>query len=420
MSNPGQEREAILARARDIIASNDNISTEERNATLRLMQAIVEAYERYSEDSSDAKDLAEAFRDTIAPHALIMAVNNQADELDALRRVSLNINSSLDLQTSLNMLATEAIKLVKNAERAHIFLYENERLKFGASFDSDEGVNIPYAMPRPNGLTYFVARNGQTVAVEDIATHPLYRDAFSAWSGSIISVPLKFKGEVIGVMNLSKKVTGKFTNSEQRLINMLADQAAASIFNANLYKRLAETANTDSLTGLPNRRALDERLQEERRFAEQTKKPFAVVMMDLDGFKAINDTFGHNVGDDLLHSLFNFLAQRMRSSDFLARYGGDELTLVMRNTDLEAAQTVTQKAIDLMQHYRFPFPRGKTFELGLSAGIAVYPLHAVNPSDLIRAADSALYYAKRHNRGGFALAKPMTGTLDPIQVTRKP
>lgn len=382
------------------------------------MQAIAEAYERYSENSDGAEDLKEIFRDAIAPHKLIMAVKSQADELDALRRISLTINSSLDLQTALNLLATEAIHLVKNAERSHIFLYEGERLKFGASFDVEEGLNVPYAMPRPNGLTYFVARNNEAVAVEDIETHPLYRDTLSAWSGSIISVPLKFKGEVIGVMNLSKKVTGQFTNSERRLINMLADQAAAAIFNANLYKRLAETANTDSLTGLPNRRALDERLQEERRFAEQTKRPFAVVMMDLDGFKAINDTFGHNVGDDLLHSLFNFLAQRMRSSDFLARYGGDELTLVMRNTDLEAAQTVTQKAIDLMPQYRFPFPQGKTMELGLSAGIAVYPLHAERPSDLIRAADSALYQAKKHNRGGYVLAKAMTGNLSPIRAKK--
>jgi diguanylate cyclase (GGDEF)-like protein len=175
-------------------------------------------------------------------------------------------------------------------------------------------------------------------------------------------------------------------------------------------------ANTDSVTGLPNRRALDERLQEEFRLAEQTELPFSVVMMDLDGFKAVNDTFGHNIGDELLYSLFNFLAQRMRSSDFLARYGGDELTLVMRNTDVDAAQTVTKKVIELMREYHFSFPKSKEMDLGITAGIAVYPTHASNPSDLIRAADSALYYAKKYNRGQYAIAKGVTGKLNPIRV----
>ncbi|HNF95455.1 MAG TPA: GGDEF domain-containing protein, partial [Anaerolineales bacterium] len=175
-------------------------------------------------------------------------------------------------------------------------------------------------------------------------------------------------------------------------------------------------ANTDSVTGLPNRRALDERLQEEWRLAEQTKFPFAVVMMDLDGFKAVNDTFGHNIGDDLLYSLFNFLAQRMRSSDFLARYGGDELTLVMRNTDAEAAQSVMKKILELMQDYHFPFPKGKDMKLGITAGIAIYPTHANTPSDLIRAADSALYHAKKYARGEYVVAKAITGRLNPVQV----
>ena len=175
-------------------------------------------------------------------------------------------------------------------------------------------------------------------------------------------------------------------------------------------------ANTDSVTGLPNRRALDERLQEECQIANQTGTQFSVVMMDLDGFKAVNDTFGHNIGDELLYSLFNFLAKKMRGSDFLARYGGDELTLVMRNTDLEAAQAVTQKVIELMKEYRFDFPSEKNLELGITAGIAVYPVHAGNPSDLLRAADSALYHAKKYHRGGYSVAKGVTGRLNPIRM----
>jgi len=322
----------------------------------------------------------------------------------------------LDLQKVLDILVTESMGLIKNANNVTIFLYERGELEFGAALDDKGERNIPVSKPRKNGLTYSVATSGQQIIVEDMKSHPLYQNTSLNLTGSIIGVPLKFKDEVVGVMNLSKKVVGKFTRSELRLINLLADQAAVAIFNASMYKRLAQMANTDSVTGLPNRRALDERLQEEWRLAEQTKFPFAVVMMDLDGFKAVNDTFGHNIGDDLLYSLFNFLAQRMRSSDFLARYGGDELTLVMRNTDAEAAQSVMKKILELMQEYHFPFPKGKDMKLGITAGIAIYPTHANTPSDLIRAADSALYHAKKYARGEYVVAKAITGRLNPVQV----
>jgi diguanylate cyclase (GGDEF)-like protein len=106
----------------------------------------------------------------------------------------------------------------------------------------------------------------------------------------------------------------------------------------------------------------------------------------------------------------------MRGSDFLARYGGDELTLVMRSTDLDAAQVVTQKVIDLMQEYRFHFPKEKDLPLGITAGIAIYPTHAQDPSELIRASDSALYHAKKYNRGRFSIAKGVTGKLNPIRI----
>ena len=193
-----------------------------------------------------------------------------------------------------------------------------------------------------------------------------------------------------------------------------------AIYNASMHKRVTELANTDSVTGLPNRRALDERLQDEWRYSGRTGAQFSVVMMDLDGFKSVNDTFGHNVGDELLNSLFNFLAQKMRGSDFLARYGGDELTLVMHSTGLEAAQSVTQKVIDLMKEYHFNFPKGTNLELGITAGIAVFPIHANNPSDLLRAADSALYHAKKYHRGGYSVAKGMTGRLNHTRLKGQP
>ncbi len=417
MNTPHKKSGSTFTRAWEIISKDPSIPPEEKKSILRLIQALIESRERSSPQQGE-DDSMSITQEVISKHSLMATVKHQANELDALKRISLNLTSSLDLQTVLDAVVTEALSLVREARSAQIYLYERGVLEFGASLSSDGARNLPYAPPRPNGLTYTVAKSKQQILVEDIVHHPLFKGFPKEWHGSIISIPLKFKEEVVGVMNLARGVTGHFSRSEMRLISLLADQAAVAIFNANLYKQITQMANTDSVTGLPNRRALDERLQEEWRYANRAKTEFAVVMMDLDGFKAVNDTFGHNIGDELLYSLFNFLAQKMRGSDFLARYGGDELTLVMRNTGLESAQAVTEKVINLMKEYKFTYPEEKYIPLGITAGIAIYPTHAQTPSDLLRAADGALYYAKKYHRGNYSIARGTTGNLSPIQLNK--
>ncbi len=248
--------------------------------------------------------------------------------------------------------------------------------------------------------------------------HHFYKTGPLHWNGSIISVPLKFNKVIVGVMNLSRSIVGRFTRAELRLIGLLADQAAVAISNASLHKQVSEQANTDSVTGLPNRRALDERLQEDIRHARRMGTKFSVVMMDLDGFKNVNDTYGHVIGDEILYSLFNYLAENIRPTDFLARYGGDELTLITRDADQSVAELVTQKIIDLVKTYTPPIAENKHIKLGITAGIAMYPAHSINASDLLRAADAALYQAKKYHRGSYSVYKGTTGPLEPITLPR--
>lgn len=416
---PEKKVSNTFTRAWEIISRDATIPLEEKKSILRLLQVLIEARERSSSNKNGDEDAMSITQEIVSKHSLLATVKHQANELDALKRISLNLTSSLDFQTVLDAVVAEALSLVKNASSVHIFLYERGVLEFGTSLQSDGKRNREFSKPRRKGLTYTVAETGKQILVEDMANHPLYKNTPLEWHGSIIGIPLKFKDEIVGVMNLSRTVTGHFSRSEIRLLSLLADQAAMAIYNANLYKQITQMANTDSVTGLPNRRALDERLQEEWKHANQAGTEFAVVMMDLDGFKAVNDTFGHNVGDELLYSLFNFMAQKMRGADFLARYGGDELTLVMRDTGISAAQAVTEKVIEIMKEYKFHYPQDKNIKLGITAGIAVYPVHAQTPSDLLRAADAALYYAKKYFRGKYAVAKGGTGKLKQIHMKKE-
>jgi diguanylate cyclase (GGDEF)-like protein len=420
MKVENNDRAGLFLRAWDIINKDETIPRDEKVWILKLIQALLEAAE--SIQPSPAKDdPPPAFpQEIIAKHSLMTLVKQQADELDALKRLSLNLTSSLDLQTVLDSVVFEAMRLVKKARTAHIFTYRDDTIEFGASLNADGIRNKPFSKPRPAGLTHTVAKLGEVIVVEDIGNHPLYKDSPRNWKGSIIGIPLKFDHAIVGVMNLSRTITGKFTTAEERLLSLLADQAAVAISNASLHKLVMEQANTDAVTGLPNRRALDERLQEEIRYAKQENSQFSVVMMDLDRFKAINDTYGHSVGDEVLHSAFNYLARNMRESDFLARYGGDELTLIMRESGLEAAKIVTQKIIDLLADYSFKIAGNHApITLGITAGIATYPMHSISAGDLLRAADAALYYAKKHFRGSYALALKPTGPLDTAPLTPK-
>lgn len=400
----------ILEEARRSLAQS-SASLADQEELLKLLDLLILATRNYAEPDKMVDESRLLTSSLVSSQALLMLLKQQMAELDALRRLSLSLTSSLDLQSVLAAVVSEAMRLVRNTRTVHIFLYKNGALEFGAALDF-EGRTSPLATPRENGLTYTVARSGETLVVEDMQSHPLYKDAPPDWEGSIIGIPLKMGQQVVGVMNLSRSNTGGFSQSETRLLSLLADQAAVAISNASLHQKVSAQALSDTVTGLPNRRALDERLEAEALAARRTGFPFAVVMMDLDGFKNVNDTYGHSFGDDVLRVLFNFLAQGLRTSDFLARYGGDELTLVMSQTDMPRALLVCEKILEKLKKFNLAAPDGNRIGIGLSGGVAVYPVHGASGAELLRAADAALYRAKRYDRGKFV---PATGPTAPLR-----
>ena len=344
---------------------------------------------------------------------LLMQLRQQQEELNTLRNLSKRLSANLDLRSILRAVVNDAMQLQENPRTAHIFMYDQgkDELRFGAAMDTNGLRETSFAKPRQNGLTYQVARSGDWMVVPDMRKHPLYKETPEDWQGAIVGIPLKVGGTVLGVMSISREKTGEFSEANLRLLELLAEQAAIAISNARLHAQVSLEAKRDTMTGLPNRRALDQRLEDEISLSYRTGYPFAVVMMDLDGFKYVNDNYGHPVGDRVLRTLFNYLNIGIRNSDFLARYGGDELTLVLSKSDLSRAHVVTDKMLERLANFVFRLPDGKNVEIGMSGGIAIYPLHGRNPSHLIRAADEALYRAKKYNRGSFDIAKPMTTQL---------
>ncbi|MCC6298662.1 MAG: GGDEF domain-containing protein [Anaerolineales bacterium] len=408
----GDKRLRILEEAYQTLERQGE-SPIAREYLLKLLDILATSLEKYSTENADTKELAGQL---IEQRALLLMLKQQTDELDALKKLSINLTSSLDLPDVLDAVVTEAMRLVLNARDVNIFLYKNQKLSFGAALDSDGTRNKPWSKPRSNGLTYTVARSGQTTIVENVQEHPLFQNIPQNWAGSIIGIPLKVGDTVVGVMNLARWKAGSFSPAELRLLSLLADQAAVAISNASLHQLISRQAYSDTLTGLPNRRALDERLEHETISARRSNFSFAVIMMDLDGFKSVNDTYGHEIGDEILRLVFNYLARGVRNTDFIARYGGDELTLILSQTDLASAQIVAEKVKETLQKLKHKLPDGKNLKLGISGGMALFPLHGKNAADLLRAADAALYYAKNHQRGSFQLARGVTAPLSKHKI----
>jgi two-component system, cell cycle response regulator len=404
----------VLKDAQRSLTEANDLTPEERENLLKLLHLLMEAAEKYYGNDSQLRKLA---GDLISNRSLLMMLQQHTDELDTLKKLSLNLTSSLNLPTVLDAVVTEAMRLVKNAQATYIFLYNADgKLEFGAALSSDGTRNQPTSMPREEGLTNTVARSGEQIMIDNMKNHPFYKDSPEEQEGSIIGIPLKFNDNVVGVMNLSKSVTGGFTPSELRLLELLADQAAVAISNASLHQLVSTQAYTDTVTGVPNRRALDDRLEQEVSDARHNGYTFAVIMMDLDGFKQVNDTYGHAIGDQVLRLMSNYLATLLRATDYLVRYGGDEFTLILSKTDPPAARLVMEKILEKIKKFSFDAPNGNKIGLGLSAGIAFYPLHALTPSDLLHASDDALYQAKKHNRGSYLVARGFTGQLSQLPL----
>jgi diguanylate cyclase (GGDEF)-like protein len=412
----GDFRLQILAEARNILEHQGGTQTE-KESLIKLLDILTSAAQKIFPD--DNTSIHNITRELIDHQALLAILKQQTDELDALKELSIHLTSSLDLPDVLDAVVSEAVRLIDGARDVNIFLYKNHKLSFGAALDSEGNRNKPWSQPRSNGLTYAVARSGEMVIVENMKEHALFQNAPAHWIGSIIGIPLKVGNTVVGVMNLSRLTLGGFSASELRLLSLLSDQAAVAISNASLHQMISRQAYSDTLTGLPNRRALDERLEEEMVSARRNNYSFAVIMMDLDGFKAVNDTYGHSVGDEVLRLVFSEMARGVRTTDFLARYGGDELTLILSQTEISSAKVVSEKIMEGMKKFRYRLPDGKKLKLGISGGIALFPVHARNGPDLLRAADAALYHAKKYQRGTFEIAHGVTSPLATYQTGKE-
>lgn len=223
----------------------------------------------------------------------------------------------------------------------------------------------------------------------------------SADSASYVCMPVQGQGKILGLLHIAvdiKPRTMRPARDTERRLRAMTDRVGPALANLKLRDALREMALRDGLTGLYNRRYLEDVLNRELHRAERNGKPVSVVMIDIDHFKRFNDKFGHDAGDFVLSAIARVISNAIRPSDMACRYGGEELAIVLPEADLESTR-------ERIEQLRLAIRNSNLTHLGqilpsptASFGLAVYPTHGTKPADLLKAADQALYRAKQNGR----------------------
>jgi diguanylate cyclase (GGDEF)-like protein len=215
--------------------------------------------------------------------------------------------------------------------------------------------------------------------------------------GSLKVVPLRTAQKVLGTVVLGARAEDAFGDEVVRQLEVMAMQAAESIYRARLFEKTERLATTDGLTGLTNHRTFQVRLDEQLAQAQRYGKKLALILCDIDHFKSVNDTHGHPTGDVVLKGVARTLQREARNTDVVARYGGEEFAVIMPETDAAGALVIAERIRERVKALRFD-AGGTALQVTLSLGIAAIPDHARSKADLVERADACLYHAKRSGR----------------------
>ncbi|HZR31006.1 MAG TPA: sensor domain-containing diguanylate cyclase [Terriglobales bacterium] len=249
-------------------------------------------------------------------------------------------------------------------------------------------------IPAGDSIAWRAIGTNKTIIESDIrkAGHylPIFRETRSR-----MCIPLISFGQTLGVLMLDSAQEGAFTLADAQTLESVADICATAIQNTHYVQRVRQLAYIDGLTGMFNRRFFEIRIAEEMERAQRHNGTLAVIMMDIDHFKRLNDEFGHLLGDEVLRQISSVFSLQLRKSDVVCRYGGEEFAIVLPQITAEQALSVAEKLRREVAGWHFPgVPRSVT----ISAGTAAFPLHGQTRDDIVKAADAALYAAKQAGR----------------------
>ncbi|MEI6778176.1 MAG: diguanylate cyclase [Chloroflexales bacterium] len=341
---------------------------------------------RSEESEREHRTLAEALRDTAA------ALNSTLTLDEVLDRILDNVGRVVPHDAA-NIMLVNADAYTVSVVRSRGYVEHGE----------EDIVSLQFQVAMIPGLSQMM-HTGCSLSIPDTRANPTWVEhPATRWVASYASAPIRIRDRTLGFLNVDSGRAGFFHDGHAERLMAFADQAAIAIENARLYAEVQALAITDPLTGLFNRRGLFHLGEREVERALRFHKPLAIVMIDLDHFKHINDTYGHPIGDRVLHTVAMCCRAELRNVDVIARYGGEEFVALLPETDLANAMQVSERLRQSVEVMTVPDSLEQrvfitSIHVTVSLGIAMLTPDTPNLAAIIVRADQALYAAKQAGR----------------------
>lgn len=331
--------------------------------------------------------------------------------LAALAQTAHRLSQTMDLDTLFKLIVEQGCALV-NAPRGVLCLISPPEEEKNVICPYARGVSRAYLdyvednysqMP---GLQLLARAEETVIHIPDVSKNNnprLQEMAQKAGFQAITYLRIASPERLLGALILYWDTPYPLRPDEYDALYLFTAHTGTILYHAQMYALLQSQAQTDALTGLYNRRALFRLLEDEIRRTQRHQRPLSLLLIDLNGFKRVNDRFGHGVGDLVLRQVAHYLQHILRDCDIVARYGGDEFVVLLPETSTEEAHQIARRLHQLFRNFTPDTPEPLNPPITLSIGVATYPEDGIEPQHLIKVADQRMYEEKKNNNNGQAV-----------------
>jgi len=371
-------------------------------------------------DESDARPDAGLASETLGTpddeDAGFRSISEAQREVFALHEIAQTIGSSLNMQDTVTLISNK-LRAIVPFDTCIIYLVDEKTGKARPAHVAGEFADAfgKRRVTVGDGITGWVIANARSMCntSPELDLVGLPEEITQSIRGVLVS-PLIREDGAFGAITLYSKNLKSYTSEHVRLLESVAQHASSALNNALTFERTRESALSDTLTDLPNSRAfyltLEQRIAECQRL---NREPMALISMDLDDFKKVNDSYGHAVGDRMLTSVAEVIKKQLRQMDILARYAGDEFVAIMPMASGDMAAMVVKRIRTAVEAHKFTVRTGRTAEVGVSIGVACFPEDGETAEQLLTTADRNMQHDKHARKLAPTLAaQPNVASFD--------